>query len=262
MAENDHWAPVPDGKAEYDEDEESGLVVWSARPIYRPPTEMRFFNFGVQHRRGTPVEPPFGDDFDEVLACLPTEVRATSKPTHYRPPASQDFDWGVWLGGAAAIWELLGLPGVIQLGQKARAWLQKNKGRSGDAGALLAVAILHITETYPDAQPSTERVQVLNPVKLSGYTRHHQVVYLYRIYDVRGTHVYVVEMTSTGHPVSCTQRPIGMFESPGHHGDLKLGENSDESDPLRDDDDDDDADGPTPDLWNPAGESWDPTSER
>lgn len=129
-----------------------------------------------------------------------------------RPPQTQAMDWGIVLGSVAAICQLLGVPGLVELGHRLRAWLRA-RGRSGDVGAILPVALSFLIGKYPDAKPDLARVQYFSPVVPQGYPLEHQVVYIYRFYDVGGRFVYLLEVDSFGECVTCLRREIQLFES-------------------------------------------------
>jgi hypothetical protein len=151
------------------------------------------------------------DGLGEIIALVgPENVQQLPDP---KPSTGYEV-WGVALGLAASVWQLLGLPGAIQIGQKTRRWLQARKGRSGSLAALLPVAIAVIHEQIPDANPDINRVQAINPCSESRHAIEYQVVFLYRIYDQDGTRVYLIEVDSEGNLIQFSHRPIAMFEKP------------------------------------------------
>jgi hypothetical protein len=200
---------------EYDSAMDNDSAERFARPTFGPPEDARLFDFGAEHNQdGEPIVAPFSDpEFERLAEALP-EGHREFRQMRDRPPYSQALDWGLIVGLTSGVLQILGVPGLIQLGKNTRDWLRAKNGRSGDAGALLPVAIFFITEAYPDAQPNPERVQVLDPTTPAGVPRDHQVVFLYRIYDLSERHVYVVEVSSDGQLTSCTRRDIAMFENP------------------------------------------------
>lgn len=191
-----------------------------ALPRFAMPEVATLFEFGIESdENGDPVATPFDLSEDpqlkEVADSLPASARDL-KLLPDRPPHSQSGDWGMVLGAIAAVWQLAGLPGAIQTGQRLRAWFRARKGRSGDVGALLPVALYHLTREFPDATPDPSRVQYFNPVQQRGYPLDHQVVFLFRFYDLSDAIVYVVEVDSLGECVTCIRRPSRMFEAPGN----------------------------------------------
>lgn len=191
-----------------------------ALPRFAMPEVATLFEFGIESdENGDPVVTPFDLSEDPLLKeladSLPVSARGL-KLLPDRPPHSQSGDWGMVLGAIAAIWQLAGLPGAIQTGQRVRAWLRARKGRSGDVGALLPVALYHLTREFPDAKPDPSRVQYFNPVQRRGYPLDHQVVFLFRFYDLSDAIVYVVEVDSLGDCVTCIKRPGRMFETSGN----------------------------------------------
>lgn len=150
-----------------------------------------------------------------VEEAIPARARIMKRLPD-RPPQTQAMDWGLILGSVAAIWQLVGLPGVVDLGLRLRAWLRA-RGRSGDVGAVLPIALSHLIGQYPDANPDMARVQYFNPLATQEYPMEHQVVYVYRFYDVGGRYVYLLEVDSFGECVTCVRRQIQMFESAGDH---------------------------------------------
>jgi hypothetical protein len=168
---------------------------------------------GEQDRRLEPSYEYEDDEFRAFASALPNgrdQLRRLRDP----PPSSASEAWGYALGLTAAAWQLLGLPGALQLGDRMRRWMRAKKGRTGNATALLAVAIHHVCEQRPSARPDPLRVQVLDPCEESPYPAQYLAVYLYRIYDQDGERVYVVEVASDGVLVHFSERKVGMFEAP------------------------------------------------
>ena len=153
----------------------------------------------------------FDADYSSIVNALPDGENQVQRLPD-RPPHTGTEVWAAAIGLTAAAWQLLGLPGALQLGEHIRKWLKAKKGRSGNVGALLPVAIRFIHDQIPDSQPDLGRVQVVDPCKDSRYPVEYQVVFLYRIYDKDGSRVYLVEVDSIGTLVHLTQRQVGMFE--------------------------------------------------
>lgn len=194
-----------------------------AFPRFALPHFATLFEFGIEHDEvGDPLVTPFdlvGDQqLIELVEAVPEQAR-TLRMLPDRPPHSQSGDWGWILGTLANILQVAGVPGMLVVGQKVREWLRGRKGRSGDLGALLPVAVYHLTREHPDAKPDLSRVQSLDPVQPPSprrrYPLDHQVVYIFRFYDLNGESVYVVEVDSFGECVTCVKRPIRLFEAPG-----------------------------------------------
>lgn len=99
-----------------------------ARPIFEVPENARLFDFGVEHNRdGEPIVAPFSDpEFNRLIETLP-EDQAEIRWMPDRPPYSQAVDWGIVLGLTASVWQILGLPGALQVGQRTRDWLRARK---------------------------------------------------------------------------------------------------------------------------------------
>ena len=187
----------------------------TAKAVYRGDLVAMLFDFGIEHdfETGGPSVVPFDVETDPelkaLLEAIPDADRV-AKRLPDRPPYSQSFDWGFVI----SVLKLLGLPTAIEVGRRVLGWLRARKGRSANAGTLMPVAIYYVVEQVPDAKPDPSRVQVLDPVLKSPYPRDHQVVFLYRIYDLDGKRVYLVEVDSVGQLVSLNGRTVGMFEGP------------------------------------------------
>ena len=151
------------------------------------------------------------DGFTDIVTLIGAEkVQQLPDP---KPSTGYEV-WGAIFAFSASAWQLIGLPGAIQIGQKARHWLQARRGRSGSLAALLPVAIAFIHERIPGSTPDLQRVQAINPCTESRHAIEYQAVFLFRIYDRDGTRVYLVEVDSNGNLVQISQREIALFEQP------------------------------------------------
>ena len=172
--------------------------------VYETPEE--------RDRRLDPSYEYFDEDYCSIVGTLPGGERQVRRLPD-RPPHTGSEVWAAAISLTAAAWQLLGLPGALQLGGHIRKWLKTKRGRSGNAAALLLVAVRFVHEQVLGSQPDLARVQFLDPCRDGKYPVEYQAVYLYRIYDSDGSRAYLVEVDSIGTLVNLTQRNVGMFEN-------------------------------------------------
>jgi len=154
----------------------------------------------------------FNDEtFGDIIACLPGQGQCVTQLPDSPPSAGSEVVGHV-IELTAAVWQLLGISGVIQLGQKIQKWLLERRGHSGNVGALLPVALSHIHEQFAISRPNVQRVQFIGACSDSRYPADYQAVFLYRIYDYDNEHVYLVEVDSHGNLVHCISRTVSIFE--------------------------------------------------
>ena len=151
------------------------------------------------------------DDYRRILSSLPSGQEQLRRLPD-RPPHTGSEVWAVAISLTAAFWQLLGLPGALQFGDRVRNWLRARKGRTGNATALLPVAVWYIDQKVAHAHPDLRRVQILDPCRPDQYPVEYQAVYLYRIYDYDGERVYVVELASDGTLIQLSVRKAARFE--------------------------------------------------
>lgn len=172
--------------------------------VYETPDE--------KDRRLEPDFAYFDSDYKAIVDSLPRgEEQVRQLPD--RPPHTGTEVIGVALGIIGSAWTVLGLPGLVALGKRLRVWLQGKKGRSGNARALLPVALFHLQERVPEAHPNLTSIQILDPYAADRYPVDYKAIYLYRIYDDASDQVYVLEIDSSGTLVHFTQRSVTLFES-------------------------------------------------
>ena len=152
------------------------------------------------------------ESFGNIVACLPGQAQCVTQLPD-SPPSTGSEVVGHVIELTAAFWQLLGIPGLPQLGQKIRKWLREKKGHSGNVGALLPVAISYIHEQFTTSRPDIQRVQFISACSDSRYPADYQAVFLYRIYDYDNEHVYLAEVDSQGNLISCICRTVSIFES-------------------------------------------------
>jgi hypothetical protein len=152
---------------------------------------------------------------DDGFSDIRTLIGAENVQQLPDPKPSTGYEvWAVALGLVSSVWQVLGLPGMIQIGQKIHGWLQARRGRSGTLNALLPVAIAFVHERIPGSMPDLQRVQAINPCTESSHAVEYQAIFLFRIYDRDGARVYIVEVDSSGNLVQLSQRESALFEQP------------------------------------------------
>jgi hypothetical protein len=173
------------------------------------------FTYETAEERDRRLEPDFvyfDSDYKAIIDSLPRgEGQVQRLPD--RPPHAGTEVLGIALGIVGTAWTVLGMPGLLSLGKRVRTWLQNKKGRSGNARALLPVALCHLQEQAPMARPNLTTIQILDPYARDRYPVDYKAIYLYRIYDDSNDQVYVLEIDATGTLVQFTQRPVTLFES-------------------------------------------------
>jgi len=98
----------------------------------------------------------------------------------------------------------LGTLALTWLGGKLREFMQKRqRGASGDVNAMRLVALYHLREKYPDAQPDIETIESMGEtMPPDGVARPIRGVFLYRIRDLSAPRVFIVEVASNSELVS------------------------------------------------------------